>query len=186
AESLVKSQQELGETMGELGLAFIKICKSKSAEATSNTHTIYAKNAKRIGTAAVKHSRFSREANAQAVKKLDQLHEYLGLMQAVHTASADRSNALLTVQTLMSELITMNTRVENLAAASSKVFGGDKSRNHKAEDLKNAIKVTEEARDCAIKEYEHIKENNRRELVRFETGRKTDFLDMLKGFVHSQ
>ncbi|XP_057817322.1 sorting nexin 2A isoform X1 [Cryptomeria japonica] len=186
AESLVKSQQELGETLGELGLAFIKISKSKSAESISNTHTVYARNAKFIGTAAVKHSRFIREANARAVNKLDQLHEYLSLMQAVHTASSDRSNALLTVQTLMSELSTMTARVENLAVASSKVFGGDKNRTRKAEELRNAIKVTEEARDRAIKEYEQIKENNRRELVRFEAERKIDFFDMLKGFVHSQ
>ncbi|XP_057817323.1 sorting nexin 2A isoform X2 [Cryptomeria japonica] len=116
----------------------------------------------------------------------DQLHEYLSLMQAVHTASSDRSNALLTVQTLMSELSTMTARVENLAVASSKVFGGDKNRTRKAEELRNAIKVTEEARDRAIKEYEQIKENNRRELVRFEAERKIDFFDMLKGFVHSQ
>jgi hypothetical protein len=51
----------------------------------------------------------------------------------------------------------MNSRVENLAAASSKIFGGDKTRNRKAEELRDTIKVTEEARDCAMREHECIK-----------------------------
>eukprot|EP01018_Ginkgo_biloba_P028073 Gb_22448 [translate_table: standard] len=143
--------------MGELGLAFIKIGKFENKQPTSNSQRVHAADAKHVGTAAVKASRIYREANAQSVKHLDQLHEYLGLMQAVHTAFADRSNALLTVQTLMSDLSSMNLRVENLTAASSKIFGGDKTRNRKAEELRDTIKVTEEARHCALREYERIK-----------------------------
>eukprot|EP00249_Psilotum_nudum_P019180 c27128_g2_i2 orf=202-1917(+) len=186
AEALVKAQQEVGETMGELGLALIKLGKFETEEAMLNTQRAHAADAKRVATAAVKASRFCREANAQSVKHLDQLHEYLGLMQAVHAAFTDRSNALLTVQTLMSELSSLNAKVDRLVASSSKIFGGDKTRNRKEEELREAVKTTEDARDCAIKEYERIKENNRAEIERFEHEREHDFLEMLKGFVHNQ
>lgn len=186
AEVLVKAQQEVGETMGEFGLAFIKISKFETEEAVYNAQRIHATDAKRVATAAVKASRFYREANAQSVKHLDQLHEYLSLMQSIHTAFSDRSNALLTVQTLMTELSSMSTRIDKLAVASSKIFGGDKSRMRKIEELKDAIKTTEEARDTALREYERIKENNRSELERFDEDRQRDFLEMLKGFVHNQ
>lgn len=78
-------------------------------------------------------------------------------MQSVRTAFSDRSNALLTVQTLITEISSINTRIDKLAAASSKIFGGDKSRLHKIEELKEALKTTEEARETAIREYERIK-----------------------------
>ena len=51
----------------------------------------------------------------------------------------------------------MNSRVEKLAPTSSKIFGGDKARNRRIEELKDTIKVTQEAWDCAVKEYERIK-----------------------------
>lgn len=87
----------------------------------------------------------------------DTLHEYLGLMLAVHGAFSDRSSALLTVQTLLSELSSLHLKAEKLEAASSKIFGGDKSRIRKIEELKETIRVTEDAKMCAIREYERIK-----------------------------
>ncbi|KAG6555806.1 hypothetical protein Mapa_002445 [Marchantia paleacea] len=186
AEILVKAQQDVGEVMGELGLAFIKIAKFETEEMGTNPQRIHANDAKRIGTAAVKASRFYRESNAQSVKHLDQLHEYLGLMQALHAAYADRSNALLTVQTLMTDLQANNLKVEKLNVAASKFFGVDKNRNRKIEELKEAVKVSEEARDCAQQEYDRIKERNRTELERFEKDRRRDFLNMIRGFVMTQ
>lgn len=186
AEALAKTQKALGETMGHLGLAFLRLSKFENEEAPSNFRRVNALDMKHVATSAVKASRLYRGANAQSTKHLDQLHEYLGLMQAVHTAFGDRSNALLTVQTQMSKLSSMNSRVENLAAASSKIFGGDKTKNRKAEELRDSIKVTKEAQDCALREYERIKENNKKELVRFETERQIDFFNMLKGFIHNQ
>lgn len=79
------------------------------------------------------------------------------MMMAVQGAFADRSSALLTVQTLLSELSSLQARAEKLEAASSKVFGGDKSRIRKIEELKETIKVTEDAKNVAIREYERIK-----------------------------
>ncbi|CAH8280111.1 unnamed protein product [Arabidopsis lyrata] len=186
AESLVKAQQDMGETMGELGLAFIKLTKFENEEAAYNSQRTRANDMKNLATAAVKASRFYRELNSQTVKHLDTLHEYLGMMMAVQGAFADRSSALLTVQTLLSELPSLQTRVEKLEAASSKVFGGDKSRIRKIEELKETIKVTEDAKNVAIREYERIKENNRSEVERLDRERRADFMNMMKGFVVNQ
>ncbi|KAG1339016.1 sorting nexin 2B [Cocos nucifera] len=186
AEALVKAQQDIGETMGELGLAFIKLNKFENDEAVYISQRVRAADAKRVATAAVKASRLYRELNAQTVKHLDILHEYLGLMLAVHSAFSDRASALLTVQTLMSDLSSLHTRIEKLEVASSKIFGGDRSRMRKVEELKETIRVTEDAKCCALREYERIKENNRSELERLDRERHDDFLSMLKGFVKNQ
>lgn len=81
----------------------------------------------------------------------------MGMMLAVHSAFSDRSSALLTVQTLISEISSLHSRADKLEATSSKIFGGDKSRTRKLDDLKDAIRVTEDAKSCAIREYERIK-----------------------------
>ncbi|XP_011080753.1 sorting nexin 2B [Sesamum indicum] len=186
AESLVKAQQDMGETMGELGLAFIKLTKFENEQAVLNTQRVRAADMKTVAMAAVKASRLYRELNAQTVKHFDTLHEHMGLMLAVHNAFSDRSSALLTVQTLISELSSLHSRAEKLETASSKIFGGDKTRIRKLEDLKDAIRVTEDAKSCAIREYERIKENNRIETQRLDGERHVDFVNMLKGFVTSQ
>ncbi|KAK4412511.1 Sorting nexin 2B [Sesamum alatum] len=186
AESLVKAQQDMGETMGELGLAFIKLTKFENEQAVLNTQRVRAADMKTVAMAAVKASRLYRELNAQTVKHFDTLHEHMGLMLAVHNAFSDRSSALLTVQTLISELSSLHSRAEKLETASSKIFGGDKTRIRKLEDLKDAIRVTEDAKSCAIREYERIKENNRIETQRLDGERHADFVNMLKGFVTSQ
>ncbi|KAI4368925.1 hypothetical protein MLD38_017426 [Melastoma candidum] len=186
AEALVKAQQDMGETMGELGLAFIKLTKFENEEAMFNAQRVRAADMKNLATATVKASRFYRELNLHTVKHLDTLHEYLGLMMSVHGALADRSSALLTVQTLLSELSSLQSRSEKFEAATSKIFGGDKTRIRKLEELQETIKATEDAKNVAIRQYEWIKENNRNELERLDTERQADFLDMLKGFVVNQ
>ncbi|XP_009122369.1 sorting nexin 2B [Brassica rapa] len=186
AETLVKAQQEMGETMGELGLAFIKLTKFENEEAVFNSQRARANDMKNLATAAVKASRFYRELNSQTVEHLDTLHDYLGLMLAVQGAFADRSSALLTVQTLLSELSSLEGRAEKLEAALSKVFGGDKSRIKKIEEIKETIRNTEDAKNVAIREYERIKENNWSEVERLDRERRADFLSMMKGFVVNQ
>jgi hypothetical protein len=176
----------MGETMGELGLAFIKLTKFENEEAVFNSQRARANDMKNLATSAVKASRFYRELNSQTVKHLDTLHDYLGLMMAVQGAFADRSSALLTVQTLLSELSSLEARAEKLEVASSKVFGGDKSRIKKIEELKETIKVTEDSKNVAIREYEQIKENNWSEVERLDRERRADFLNMMKGFVANQ
>jgi hypothetical protein len=66
----VKAQQDMGETMGELGLAFIKLTKFENEEAVFNSQRVRAADMKNVATAAVKASRFYRELNAQTVKHL--------------------------------------------------------------------------------------------------------------------
>jgi hypothetical protein len=80
-------------------------------------------------------------------------------MHSVNTAFNERSTALLTVQTLATEVSSLNTRIEKLLVAASKVFGGDKTRSRKIEELKEVLMTMEEARDRAIAEYERIKVN---------------------------
>ncbi|OIT26955.1 PREDICTED: sorting nexin 2B-like [Nicotiana attenuata] len=186
AEALVKAQQDIGETMGQMGLAFVKLTKFETEQAVYDSQRTRAADMKNVATAAVKSSRLYRELNAQTVKHLDKLHEYLGVMLAVNNAFSDRSSALLTVQTLLSELSSLNSRIEKLEAASSKIFGGDRSRIRKIEELKETLRVTEDAKSSAVREYEQIKENNKNELERFEKERHDDFLGMLRGFIVNQ
>ncbi|XP_010931303.1 sorting nexin 2B isoform X2 [Elaeis guineensis] len=185
AEALVKAQQDIGETMGALGLAFIKLAKFET-KATYDSQRIRAADIKHLATTAVKASRFYCESNAQTVKHLGTLHEYLGLMLAVHSAFSDRSHALLTIQTLLSDLSSLHAKAKKLEAASSKIFGGDKSKIRQLEELKETIRITEDAKSCALKEYEQIKENNRTELERLNRERHDDFVAMLKGFIINQ
>ncbi|XP_074378731.1 sorting nexin 2A-like [Apium graveolens] len=153
----IKAQQEIGETMGQLGLAFVKLTKFEADEAMFNSQKVRSADMKNLSTANVKANRLYRELNAQTVKHLDKLHDYLGVMLAINNAFSDRANALLTVQTLLSELASLNVRIENLEAASSKNFCGDRSRIHKIDELKETVRVTEEAKTCAVREYERIK-----------------------------
>ncbi|GFZ15073.1 sorting nexin 2A [Actinidia rufa] len=157
AELMVKAQQDIGETMGKLGLAFVKMTKFETVEAVYNSQRERAADMKNVATATVKASRLYRDLNAHTVKHLAILHEYLGVMLAVNNAFSDRSSALLTVQTLLSDLSSLNSRIEKLGDASSKIFGGDRSRIRKIEELKETVRVTENAKNCAIREYERIK-----------------------------
>ncbi|CAA0831357.1 Sorting nexin 2B, partial [Striga hermonthica] len=186
AESLVKAQQDIGETMGQLGLAFVKLTKFETEEAIYNSQRARALDMKNVATASVKASRLYRELNARTVKHLDKLHDYLGVMLAVNNAFSDRSSAFLTVQTLLSDLSSLHSRIEKLEAASSKIFGGDRSRIRKIEELRETVKVTEDAKNTAVREYERIKENNRNELERLEKERHDDFVNMVRGFIVNQ
>lgn len=85
----------------------------------------------------------------------DTLHNYLGLMLAVQSAFSDRSSALLTVQTLTTDLASLQAREEKLESSSARFV--DKSKLRRIEELKKTIRITEDAKICAIKEYERIK-----------------------------
>lgn len=70
AESLVKAQQDIGETMGDLGLTFVKLTKFETDEAVLDSQRVRANDMKNVATAAVKASRLYRELNSQTVKHL--------------------------------------------------------------------------------------------------------------------
>ncbi|KAK1321554.1 Sorting nexin 2B [Acorus calamus] len=162
AEALEKAQQRIGETMGELGLAFIKLTKFENVEAVFNSQRVRAADTKMWLLLP------SRQADS------------------IVNCYYDRSSALLAVQTLLSELSSLHSRAEKFETASTKVFGGDKSRIRKLIEIRETIKVTEDTKICALREYERIKENNRSELERLDRERREDFWNMLKGFVINQ
>lgn len=60
----------MGDTIGELGLVFIKLTKFENERATVNTQRERAGDIKMVATAAVKASRLYRELNSQTVKHL--------------------------------------------------------------------------------------------------------------------
>jgi hypothetical protein len=70
AEIWVKGKQEVGEVMGDLGLAFIKLAKFETEKTMVPSQRVFAADTKRTATAAVKASRFYRESNALSVKHL--------------------------------------------------------------------------------------------------------------------
>lgn len=186
AEGLVTAQQELGQTMGELGLMFMKLVKFENQEAVLESQRRRAADMKNVATSAIKASRLYRSLNDKTAYHLDVLHDYLGMMLAADHAFAERSSALLNVQTLASELSSLQFKLEKLEISSSKIFGGDRSTLLKIEELKQTAKVTEEAKLSAIRVYEQIKENNKAELHRLDKDRRSDFWNMMRGFVVSQ
>ncbi len=61
------------------------------------------------------------------------------------------------VQTLMLDVATNNMQIEKLVITSNKVFGGKNIHNKKVSELKEVVKVTEEAHNLAQKKYDCIK-----------------------------
>ena len=66
----MKAQQDIGETMGKLGLVFVKLTKFELEEAVYECQRSRASDMKNMATAAVKASRLYRELNSQTVKHL--------------------------------------------------------------------------------------------------------------------
>lgn len=77
AETLVKAQQDIGETIGELGLAFVKLTKFETEEALFDSQRVRVADMKNVATATVKSSRLYRELNSQTVKHLVKFLEFL-------------------------------------------------------------------------------------------------------------
>lgn len=66
----MKAQQDMGDTLGGLGLAFIKLTKFENENAVFNTQRVRAADMKNVATAAVKASRLYRGLNVQTVSHL--------------------------------------------------------------------------------------------------------------------
>ncbi|KAI3768262.1 hypothetical protein L2E82_18800 [Cichorium intybus] len=131
AESFVKAQQDIAETMGDFGLSFMKLTKYENQQAFLETQRKRAADMKNLATSAIKATRLWRELNSQTDKHLDTLHDQMGLILGVHTAFSDRSSTLLTVQTLTTELDSLYSQAEKLESASSRTFGSDRSKTLK-------------------------------------------------------
>ncbi|CAO2197109.1 unnamed protein product [Urochloa humidicola] len=186
AEALVKSYDDLRATTGLLGMSFIKLAKFEKEQATCSSQKTRAADISNFANAVVRVSRSQTKLNAEIVKHLGVIHEYMETMAAVHNAFADRSNALLRVQNLSADLYFLHTRAGKLESVSSRGMDQERSRYQKIEELKETIRVTEDAKAHALKELDLIEENNMNEIKRFNKERRHDLVEMLKGFVADQ
>ncbi|CAL4960685.1 unnamed protein product [Urochloa decumbens] len=186
AEALVKSFDDLRATTGLLGMSFIKLAKFEKEQATCSSQKTRAADISNFANAVVRVSRSQTKLNAEIVKHLGVIHEYMEMMAAVHNAFTDRSNALLRVQNLSADLYFLHTRAGKLESVSSRGIDQERSRYQKIEELKETIRVTEDAKAHALKELDLVKENNMDEIKRFNKERRHDLVEMLKGFVSDQ
>lgn len=186
AEALVKSYDDLRATTGLLGMSFIKLAKFEKEQATCSSQKRRAADINNFANAVIRVSRSQAKLNAEVVKHLGIIHEYVETMAAVHNAFSDRSSALLRVQNLSADLYFLHTRAGKLESVSSRGMDQERLRYQKIEELKETIRTTEDAKTHALKELEHIKENNMNEIKRFNKERRQDLVEMLKGFVSDQ
>ena len=90
----------------------------------------------------------------------DTIHKYLETMTSVHNAFTDRSEALLHIQNLSSDLFTLHSGVAKLECVSSRGIDQERSRYQKVVELKETIRTAEDAKSHARNEYELIKVNH--------------------------
>lgn len=70
AEGLVKAQQDICETMRDLGFAFVNLTKFETENTLNDFQKIRAVEIRRVATATVKASRFYQELTSQTMKHL--------------------------------------------------------------------------------------------------------------------
>ncbi|KAL6614243.1 hypothetical protein ACP70R_036513 [Stipagrostis hirtigluma subsp. patula] len=157
AETLVKAYDDLRATTGHLGLSFIKLAKFEKEQATCSSQKRRAADINNFANAVLRVSRSQTKLDAEIVKHLGVIHEYMETMASVHNAFADRSNALLRVQNLSAELFFLHTRAGKLESVSSRGFDQERSRHQKIDELKETIRATEDAKSHALKQLELIK-----------------------------
>mmetsp|Transcript_30233 Transcript_30233/g.41845 ORF Transcript_30233/g.41845 Transcript_30233/m.41845 type:complete len:619 (+) Transcript_30233:130-1986(+) len=189
AEQLALKKQAAGDVLGELGMSLIKLANFQEAEGgrlgqyTEEGSILCSagQHISQIGRVAVRLARLSRSASSQVVAHLEPLHDYLALNNSVRKALADRTNALLTAQTLESELKAKKERMTKLETHKAKVFGGEKNHQRRVEDLRKEIEACENSHRCAVQEYGRIKSRNLSEWDRVCAQRQADFSHMLAG-----
>uniref|UniRef100_M8CG66 Sorting nexin-4 n=1 Tax=Aegilops tauschii TaxID=37682 RepID=M8CG66_AEGTA len=186
AEAFAKAHEDFRTTTAHLGMTFVKLAKFEKDQSTCSSHRTRAVNINNFANAVVKVSRSQTKLDAEIVKHLDTIHKYLETMTSVHNAFTDRSNALLHIQSLSSDLFALHNRVAKLESVSSRGIDQERTRYQKVEELKETIRTSEDAKSHARKEYELIKENNMNEIKRFNKEIRQDLVEMMKGFVTSQ
>lgn len=186
AEVLVKAHDDLKKTTALLGMTFLKLAKFEKGQSTCSPQRSRAADINNFANAAVKVSRSQSSLDAEIVKHLDTIHKYLETMTSVHNAFTDRSNALLHIQSLSSDLFALHNRVAKLESVSSRGIDQERSRYQKVAELKETIRIAEDAKSHARKEYDLIKENNMNEIKRFNKEIRQDLVGMMKGFVTNQ
>ncbi|GIL61481.1 hypothetical protein Vafri_15917 [Volvox africanus] len=187
AEKLVASLDRWSVVYGELGLVLIHMRNSEKAEGVAlANHTGTLKQSgslmhdtDRLGTALIRSSRIGRKVTGRCAIELACLHEYLGLMPAALKGLRARDKALLTADTVQSDLAGRRKAIADLEAAGAKVLGGDAAKAKKVADLNGDVAVLEQSVVAARARYDKIKEINQQEMSRLRCELRSDVMSML-------
>ncbi|KIY99426.1 hypothetical protein MNEG_8536 [Monoraphidium neglectum] len=194
AERVVDRLDRLGAVCGDLGLALFKVAKAEEAQGgalagytgTLRQSGLLVNDEKRAAAALVRLSKMVARVTGRTAQELEPLHDYLGFMPAVLRGLTSREHALVTHATLESDLAARNKALADLQLAGAKVFGGDKAKAKRAEDLRTEIAQLELSIGSARAEYEKIAEINRSELERFGRERRAEYTAMVENFAATQ
>ncbi|EIE22906.1 hypothetical protein COCSUDRAFT_66447 [Coccomyxa subellipsoidea C-169] len=190
AEKMVKEFEEMGNALGDLGLAFIKIAKYEDEEGartgpytdSSSASKAISADTRRIGMSSVRLSRLTRQATASFATELSPIHDHLALTPAVGKALREREQALLTLHALEAELRRKRRGIGSLEQEGSQVFGGDKGKTRRVANLQSDVAALEAAIEAAGAEYNRVLERNLKEMQRWAADRGRDFTTMLNQF----
>ncbi|EFJ49103.1 hypothetical protein VOLCADRAFT_90391 [Volvox carteri f. nagariensis] len=190
AEKFVSRLDRWSVVNGELGLALLQMRNAEKAEGVAlANHTGTLKQSgtlmhdtERVGTALVRSSRIGRKVTGRCAIELGCLHEYLGLMPAALKGLRARDKALLTADTLQSDLEARRKAISELEAAGAKVFGGDAAKAKRVVELSGDVAVLEQSVVAAQARYDRIKEVNQQEVSRLRSELRTDMLAMLQHY----
>ncbi|CAI5457890.1 unnamed protein product [Closterium sp. Yama58-4] len=105
-----------------------------------------------VGKGMVRSAQLSHSVVERNKRTLSILLEYHKTTAAARTALADRSQALLTWQTLESDLGGKKTKLDRLGS----VEGADPAKQKKAQELQREIQALEKAKEAAVNEYRKI------------------------------
>ncbi|GBF95905.1 sorting nexin 2A-like [Raphidocelis subcapitata] len=194
AERVVDKLDRLGTVCGDLGLALFKVAKAEEAQGgclAGYTGTLRQSGAlvndeKRAAAALVRLGKMMARVTGRTVQELAPLHDYLGFMPAVLRGLTSREHALVTQHTLEGDLVARQKALADLQLAGAKVFGGDKAKAKKSEDLRTEVAQLELSIGSARAEYDRIKAINRDELERFAAERRAKYAAMVENFAATQ
>ncbi|DBA90824.1 hypothetical protein WJX77_010125 [Trebouxia sp. C0004] len=190
AERLVSKFEELGSVTGDLGLSAIKLAKFEDTDGSrcgaytdsATASKSISADSKRVGMAAVRVSRLSRTATSSTALALAPLHDNLALAPAASKALKEREAALLTLHAIEADLEKRRHTIIAIEEEGQKVFGGDKAKLRKTDNLKNEVAGLEAAVQAAGQEYDRVKLRNTQEVSRWKDSRIKDFDGMLDNF----
>ena len=197
AEKALSAAEASGAALGDFGLALLKLARAEddSVHARGGRHSparaalngppavllAAAADARRAGGAALRGARLSRAAVAEGARVLAPLHDELALAPALAKALREREAALLTCQTVDSELARRRAALE--AAGGAGVGEAAAYSTPAIESLRNDVASLEAASRAAAAEYGRVAERNRSELERLGEERRSGLAEAVQGFV---
>jgi sorting nexin-1/2 len=181
-------EEKFSDALGELGLECVKLAKLEDTESVRRGEGTYtevasvgrdtALRARKMGNAAVRVSRLTRQTVGQLSKSLRPLHEYLSMMPAVRRAVQDRSDTLFALQRASGDLESKKARLARLETDITKML--------KVDLLKREVHEARRAAEAAAAERETIKKRQAGEFFRLEKNRCASFKRMWLAFARTQ